>query len=94
MYLKPGDLQIMNNNTVFHSRSAYKDFAEADKKRLLYRLWISPTSSPRLPESWKDFYRETRPNMVRGGIRGHQFDELCQEFDDRHAHMRGMSVAD
>tara|TARA_Y100001934_G_scaffold44278_1_gene53420 strand:+ start:453 stop:1541 length:1089 start_codon:yes stop_codon:yes gene_type:complete len=94
MYLKPGDLQIMNNNTVFHSRSAYEDFEEADKKRLLYRLWISPVRSPRLPESWKDFYRETRPNMVRGGIRGHQFDELCQEFDDRHAQMRGMLLSD
>ena len=44
MYLKPGDLQIMNNNTVFHSRTAYEDYADADKKRLLYRLWIARKS--------------------------------------------------
>jgi len=49
-----------------------------------------PIRSPRLPASWKDFYRETRPNMVRGGIRGHQFDELRQKFDDSHAQIREM----
>ena len=92
MYLKPGDLQIMNNNTVFHSRTAYEDYADADKKRLLYRLWIAPKKSPRLPQSWNEFYGEIGANMVRGGIKGHHFDEQCKKFDDDHARKLKMSL--
>ena len=91
MYLKPGDLQIMNNNTVFHSRTAYEDHTEVEKKRLLYRLWIAPKKSPRLPESWWDFYRNIEPDAVRGGIRGHNHNDICKAFDSRHARALGMA---
>ena len=91
MYLKPGDLQIMNNNTVFHSRTAYEDYTELKNKRLLYRLWIAPPKSPRLPDSWRDFYRTVEADAVRGGIRGHNYNDKCESFDRKLACVLGMT---
>ena len=91
MYLKPGDLQIMNNNTVFHSRTSYEDYKEDRNKRLLYRLWIAPPNSPRLPDSWRDFYRTVEPDAVRGGIRGHNYNDKCKAFDRRLSRALGMT---
>ena len=79
------------DNTIFEQTS----FLQGGNSPFIKELYLKYLENPNLiPESWKDFYRETRPNMVRGGIRGHQFDELCQEFDDRHAQMRGMLLTD
>jgi hypothetical protein len=39
MELRPGDLQILNNHTVLHSRTAYRD--DADNARHLLRCWIT-----------------------------------------------------
>jgi alpha-ketoglutarate-dependent taurine dioxygenase len=45
--LEPGDLAIMNNYEVLHSRSSYDDHYEWEKRRLLLRLWIeSPAPRP------------------------------------------------
>ncbi len=88
--LQPGDLQIFNNHCMLHSRTDYEDFAEPEKKRLLWRLWIAPPDSPELPESWGDFYRSTVPGTVRGGIRGHNHGIKEQDFDARHAAALGM----
>jgi hypothetical protein len=41
MDLAPGDIQLLSNHTVLHSRSDYVDFEEPEKKRHLLRLWIS-----------------------------------------------------
>jgi hypothetical protein len=41
MDLAPGDIQLLSNHTVLHSRSEYVDFEEPEKKRHLLRLWIS-----------------------------------------------------
>jgi len=35
-----GDLQILNSHVTLHSRRPYEDWAEASRKRHLYRLWI------------------------------------------------------
>ena len=48
--------------------------------------------SPRLPKSWNEFYGEIGANMVRGGIKGHHFDEQCKKFDDDHARKLKMSL--
>lgn len=39
--LEPGDLSIINNYTVMHTRDAYYDGAGPSQKRLLLRLWLS-----------------------------------------------------
>ena len=92
MYVEPGDLQIMNNHVLLHSRTNFIDFEEPHKKRLLCRLWIAPPGSVQLPQSWGHFYRATAPGSVRGGIRGHNYDSACHAFDQRQAADLGMST--
>jgi hypothetical protein len=94
MYLAPGDLQIINNYTMLHSRTEFEDFSEPERKRLLYRLWLAPPDSVRMPESWWDFYRAIEPGTVRGGIRGHNHDAACKAFDARQAAELGMKLGD
>lgn len=92
MWLEPGDMQLINNHTLLHSRTDYVDYEEAEKKRLLHRLWLAPPDSVPLPESWGDFYRSILPGTVRGGIRGHHHDAACQAFERRQAADLGMTV--
>ena len=56
MTLRPGDIQLLNNSVVFHSRTEYEDWPDPTKKRLLYRLWlIAPDVRPLTPyvTQWK-----------------------------------------
>lgn len=92
MWLEPGDLQIMNNHVMLHSRTEFEDFDEPERKRLLYRLWLAPPDSVLLPDSWWPFFRSTAPGTVRGGIRGHQHNDACRAFEARQAKTLGMSV--
>jgi hypothetical protein len=92
MYMEPGDLQIINNYTTLHSRTAYEDFEKPEEKRLLFRLWLAPPDSVRMPDSWRDFYRSIEPGTVRGGIRGHCHDATCQAFEARQAAALSMTV--
>jgi len=41
MDLLPGDIQLLNNSVVLHSRTAYRDHPEAHRKRHLLRLWLN-----------------------------------------------------
>ena len=41
MDLEPGDVQLVSNHTVLHSRTDYEDHREPELKRHLLRLWIS-----------------------------------------------------
>ena len=90
MYLDPGDMQILNNYKIFHSRTSYIDSETESKKRCLYRLWLAPPDSIKLPESWKDFYRSIEPATVRGGIRGQSYDKACAAFDKNQANFLNM----
>ena len=38
--LRPGDLQLLNNHVVLHSRSGYEDYPEPERRRHLIRLWL------------------------------------------------------
>ncbi len=40
MAFEPGDVQLLSNHTVLHSRTAYEDFDEPDRRRHLLRLWL------------------------------------------------------
>jgi hypothetical protein len=92
MWLEPGDLQILNNHVMLHSRTDYVDFEEPEKKRLLWRLWLAPPDSVQLPNSWQDFFRSIEPGTVRGGIRGHNHDDACKDFERRQASALGMRI--
>ncbi|MEK9671888.1 MAG: TauD/TfdA family dioxygenase [Rhodospirillaceae bacterium] len=92
MWLEPGDLQFMNNHVMLHSRTTFEDYEEEDRKRLLFRLWMAPPFSVPLPETWGDYFRSIKPGTVRGGIRGHQHDDVCRAFERRQAGDLGMPI--
>ncbi len=41
MQLQQGDIQLVNNYVALHTRTAYQDWPDPERKRLLYRLWLS-----------------------------------------------------
>lgn len=43
--LEPGSASFINNYTVLHSRTAFEDWPEAERKRLLLRLWLKAEPS-------------------------------------------------
>jgi hypothetical protein len=40
MDLRPGDMQFLNNHIILHSRTAYEDHPEPERRRDLIRLWL------------------------------------------------------
>jgi alpha-ketoglutarate-dependent taurine dioxygenase len=59
MVFEPGDIQLLNNYTVLHWRTAFRDFPEPERKRRLYRLWLNRPGE-----------RPVDPAMHRGYITG------------------------
>ena len=41
MDFQPGDVQLLNNASILHSREAYEDHDDLDARRHLLRLWLS-----------------------------------------------------
>lgn len=90
MRLVPGDFQILNNHVVLHSRTAYEDYDEPEKKRSLLRAWIAtPNSQPLSPLMQKAFH-DHRPGAVRGGIKGQEYDEKKQAYTRQAAAFHSM----
>ena len=52
----PGDIQFLHNHTILHARSAYEDWPEAERKRHLLRLWLSPPGARPLPPVFAECY--------------------------------------
>ena len=93
MYLQPGDLQLMCNQTLLHSRTSFEDHPDEARKRTLYRLWLARPDSRRLPPSWAVFFGSAEPATVRGGMKGHHYDAVRRAFDARQAAEVGMRLA-
>ena len=92
MTLRPGDMQILNNHVMFHSRTDFVDHDDPALKRLLFRLWLAPPGWPALPESWRPFYRSVEAGTVRGGITGQGYDDTRRGYERRQAAALGMRV--
>lgn len=58
MAFERGDVQIVNNYTVLHSRAAYEDHDDPARKRHLLRLWLRTGSYEDLPESYRLRYKD------------------------------------
>ena len=41
MAFRPGDIQILNNYTCVHTRTAFEDWPEPERRRVLWRLWLA-----------------------------------------------------
>ena len=91
MHFEPGDVQLINNHVVLHSRTDYVDHDEPERKRHLLRLWLSLPQAPALPESWRDAYKDVEARAVRGGFRGQHFTPEIEAFEARMAAHHGMA---
>jgi hypothetical protein len=89
-WLRPGDLQLMNNHACVHSRTEFDDHADPERRRLLFRLWLAPPDSYRLPEGFRDAFKRVEPGTVRGGFIGQHHGEACRAFEARAAADLGM----
>ncbi|MFC4274419.1 TauD/TfdA family dioxygenase [Achromobacter aloeverae] len=92
MHMEPGDLQLLSNQTMLHSRTSFEDHPDEDRKRTLYRLWLAVPDSLRLPGGWAQYLGSTEPGTVRGVTKGHRYDEQCLRFDTEQARSMGMRL--
>ena len=69
MILEPGDIQVVHNHQILHSRTAYEDFDEPEKKRHLVRLWLAAHRGRPLPPGFAERYGPLDGGTPRGGIR-------------------------
>ena len=65
---QPGDMQLLNNHVMLHSRTAFEDYPEEDRKRHLLRMWLSVPNSRELSPHMHAIYRDQRAGAVRGGF--------------------------
>lgn len=65
-----GDMQFLNNHVIMHTRQAYQDFPERERRRHLLRIWIVAKGCRPLPRAY--FARHGDPDVVDwpGGIVG------------------------
>jgi hypothetical protein len=63
-FMQPGDIQMVSNHSVFHSREQFQDHDQPEKRRCLYRLWVNLANGRALEPRFADRYN-TGP---RGGV--------------------------
>ncbi|MGB6104314.1 MAG: TauD/TfdA family dioxygenase [Pusillimonas sp.] len=90
MEFQPGDMQFINNHIVLHARTEYEDHEESEKKRLLFRLWMSHAGSQPLPPIFADGYKDQHAGAVRGGVRGINNTPEIRAFEEGMAKYHGM----
>ena len=56
MWLEPGDMQILNNLVMLHSRTEFQDWPEPERRRLLLRSWINLRDGPQLAPEFANRY--------------------------------------
>jgi alpha-ketoglutarate-dependent taurine dioxygenase len=64
MQFEPGDMQLLNNHVIVHSRTEFEDFEEEDRKRHLLRLWLRNDTRPLAHE----FAERFGPGTARMGV--------------------------
>jgi hypothetical protein len=68
MEFRPGDLQLLSNHFILHSRTSYDDWEEKKQRRHLLRLWLACPEGPDLPPfMYERFGKSTngRPDGIR-----------------------------
>lgn len=69
MSFEPGDIQLLCNHSVMHSRTSYEDWPEPEKRRHLLRLWLACEDGPALPAAMTISYQGATANGRPNGIR-------------------------
>ena len=52
MEFRPGDIQVLCNHWIAHSRTSYEDWPELARRRHLLRLWLACDGGPTVPASF------------------------------------------
>lgn len=66
MDFQEGDIQLLNNHTILHARTAYEDFDDPALQRHLLRMWIAVPDAYRRPLA--DALADRYSWVQRGGI--------------------------
>ena len=90
MQLDRGDLQLLNNYVVIHSRTNFEDHDDPKLKRHLLRLWLSLPQGQRLPPLWKEYFGDIEAGSVRGGVRGSNITDEFLSYEARQTKRRGL----
>jgi hypothetical protein len=68
MDFQPGDIQMVCNHSIMHSRTSFEDFEEPERRRHLLRLWLACSDGPELPDwilhSYDGSTEHGRPNGI------------------------------
>lgn len=67
MYLRPGDVELINNLHLLHSRTAFHDDTPRGQGRLLLRTLLAFPGSPALPAGYSALLGSTGAGVYRGG---------------------------
>lgn len=67
MDFRPGDIQLLHNHQILHSRGDFVNWPEPERHRHLLRLWVAPPEARALPEVFAPRYGSVEPGR-RGGI--------------------------
>ena len=70
MGFRPGDIQFINSHVTFHTRSAYDDHPEPERKRHLFRIWLKCFDGRPLPHWFHDRHGPRGTVERPGGIVG------------------------
>ena len=54
MDFQPGDIQFLHNHVMLHTRTAFEDYKEPDRKRHLMRLWLADPAGRPTPPGYRD----------------------------------------
>ena len=69
MELQVGDIQWVHNHVTSHSRTEYFDWEKREKRRHLFRLWLSTPDGRPLPEEYGERFHSLEPGQRPvGGI--------------------------
>lgn len=67
MDFRPGDIQLLHNHQILHSRGDFENWPQPERHRHLLRLWLAPRQARPLPEVFAARYGSVTPG-ARGGI--------------------------
>ena len=67
MDFRPGDLQLLHNHQIMHSRGDFENWPEPERHRHLLRRWLAPPEARPLPDVFAPRYGSVVPGE-RGGI--------------------------
>jgi hypothetical protein len=67
MDFQPGDIQLLHNHQILHSRGDFENWPEPERHRHLLRMWLAPPEARPLPDAFAPRYGSVEPG-ARGGI--------------------------